>query len=321
MSLADLLNLTPEKIADIQAALAAVPSLRDRLQAGRVGRLRPALLVWPAAREAFFDKLSRCKSPVVSHQPGAVSLLHKAWGGQCVYCGRELPHPYDVNEDTPRSIVPCREHLIPMGMGGSKASKGVLSCIGCNTAKSNKDWLDFGHARSPAVGKKLAALRMEMGRASFNHWSRDPKVHTPLMVGRMLDARWQHPRFKVYAAVTGFGAWIGWKSSWPMPQAAYFIMKGLHGKFVSRPQGHTTLDAFEFDQLEDAIEAIWALIEHNAWVLGFDMEAEGYKDITPTTSPTWRFWSPNFRDLCRRELTKDRPKRSRWKPYRRRDRV
>lgn len=319
MSLADKLKLTPEKIEAVLAAIRAVPTVDERLNAPKLPPPKVWVPVKDAARQAFFEKLGRCKAIRHHGNPFEVSQLHRAWGGQCVYCGRHLPHPYDVNEETPRDLIPCREHLVPLAMGCGAPHKAVLACIGCNTSKSNRDFLDFNKARSPAVRKKLLALRMGHAHAAFNHWARDPKVHTPLMVGRMLDARWQHPRFKMYAAVTDGGAFVGWKSSWPMPQAALFILKGLKGKFVSKANHYTTLNVFEFDHPEDAIQAIWELIEQNAWVLGFDLEAEGYVDITPATSPTWRFWSPNFRDLCRRELTKDRPRwKSRWKPKRRR---
>lgn len=312
MSGSNPLNLTPEKCAEILAAINALPTLAERLQMPRSKPGRRSVPIQPQAREVFLEKLARCKVTATHSRPYDVSQLHKKWKGQCVYCGRHLPHPYDVTEETPRSIVPCKEHLVPLAMGSGKHSKGVLSCIGCNTAKSNKDWLDFGYARTPAVKKKLEAERLMLGRGSFNHWARDPKIHTPLKVGRMLDARWQHPRFKVYAAVTSGGSFIGWRSSWPMPQAALFILKGMKGKFVSVAHGYTTLNVHEFEHPEDAIEAIWALIDHNAWVLGFDMEAEGYREITPATDASWHWWSPNFKDLCKRTLTKARPRKPKW---------
>jgi hypothetical protein len=305
-------HLTPGQIEAAIARIWAVPTIEEHMRNPHPEPSPWTVAINPDARAAFFAKLRRCKSIRTPSRPYDVSQLHKKWGGQCVYCGRHLPHPYEVTEETPGDLIPCKEHLISLSMGCGQHSKGVLACIGCNARKRNMDWLEFGAARSPAVKKKLAALRLELGKGSFNHLSPDPKVHTPLKVGRMLDARWQHQRFKVFAAVTDGGAFIGWKSSWPMPQAALFTLKGLKGKLVSQLNGYTTLHVYEFERPGDALTAIWELIELNGWVLGFDLEADGFTDITPADAPRWRFWSPNFKDLCTREFTKARNRRPKW---------
>lgn len=317
MRLIDLLNLTPEKIADIRATIDALPTLRERLNMPRPPKpWSPdwVVPVQPEALDAFSAKLARVNTRAANTHASVRRRLFKEWGGECVYCGCALRHPDASAHESPLPLA-VADHLIPLTGGGTCCNVRVLACVTCNNHKGMMDWLEWGQARSKKVHKQLTALRMEASRRAFNHLSQDPvKVRTGLMIGRMLDARWQHPRFRVYASVTSGGAFIGIKSTWYLPQAALFIIKGLKGQLVPHNRG---LWVFSFDKPTAALEAIWALIDINGWALGFDLEPEGFPEIAPKGAPQWRFWSPNFKDLARRELAKDRRK---WAWKKRRDR-
>lgn len=311
----DRLGLTPEKIADIQAALDAVPTLAQRLQMPRPPK--PWTPEWivpvqPEALAAFNAKLLRVKTRAVRVHASQRRQLFKEWGGECAYCGCPVRHP-DASADESPLPPAVADHLIPITGGGTVCNVTVLACMTCNTHKGMLDWLAWGNARSKKVHKRLMALRMEASRHAFNHLSQDPvKVRTRLMIGRMLDARWLHPRFRVYASVTSGGSFIGVKPTWYLPQAALFILRGLKGQRVPHNGG---LWVWTFDKPTAALEAIWALIDINGWVLGFDLEPDGFPELAPKGAPQWRFWSPNFKDLITRTLTKKRPTRK-WKKRR-----
>ncbi|WP_233842262.1 hypothetical protein [Dyella sp. 2HG41-7] len=314
-----LFSITREQAQDIIDHLRSLPSIRE-LAANPPPR--PWTPEWtvpvnPEALAAFTGKIARMKPWSHGGQAWSHRKLFKEWGGKCAYCGVKLLHP-DEATPTERRLRPCADHLLPHASGGMLNGATVLACYSCNTLKGSLDWLEWGKARSPNVRKRLLALRMAEHRRAFNHFSRDPvKVRTDRMIGRMLEARWQHPRFKVYASMTTAGTFIGWKLGWHVPQAALFILKGLKGEPLNDGSG---VIGFTFDKPTAALEAIWSLIDINAWVLS--LELDGFPHLAPQGASDWRMWSPNFRDLVKRELAKDRPKRNKpkWKPYRRRNR-
>jgi hypothetical protein len=304
-------TITPERAQAVLAALRALPTLTERLANPPAKPWTPEWVVpvQPAALAAFTEKLHRVNTRGGRSHSGARRSLYKIWDGECAYCGSPVRHPDLSREESP--LTPAiAEHLIPIASGGMVNNLLVLSCTSCNTLKGGKDWLVWGQARSKKMHKRLMAMRMEASRYAYNHLSRDPvKVRTALMIGRMLDARWEHPRFRVYASMTPGGCFLGVKPNWPLPQAALFIIKGLKGQLVS---GDTSLNVYQFDKPAAALEAIWALIDINAWVLSFDLEDAGFPHLAPKDAPEWRFWSPNFKDLVKRELAKARPKWA-WK--------
>jgi len=255
----------------------------------------PALVfpIIPEAKAAFLATLLATRP---HNNPGPdwwTKVAYRKWGGHCVYCGREVP-PLDT-PDVNQADKASADHLIPISVGGPDHHDAiVLACVSCNCAKRQRDWIMWGKA----VDKKaIKALRMKLSRECWNHLAPDPvAVRTKLKIERMLDARWEHPRFLCHATITAGGGFIGWKDGSHVPPAMIWLLRQRGADAFNdgdhRGKGRN-LWVFSFTDQRAALDAIWELIAHNALVRRLDL-SPAFPDVTPEDSGPLADWAQSF---------------------------
>ena len=268
----------------------------------------PALVVpiLPEARAAFHAALLATQP---HHHPSPdwwTKVAYRKWRGHCVYCGREVP-PLDI-PNVNRAEMASVDHLISVSVGGPDHLDAiVLACLSCNSTKRQRDWIMWGKA----VDKKgIKALRMKLSRQSWNHLAPDPvAVKTKLKVERMLDARWEHPRFLCHASINAGGSYIGWKDGAHVPPAMIWLLRQRGAEAFNdgdhRGKGRN-LWVFSFTDQRAALDAIWELVAHNALVRRLDLSPE-FPDATPSDNEALADWAqtfPNVSNLVKRRWNK-----------------
>lgn len=186
-------------------------------------------------------------------------------------------------------------HLISVELGGPHASENLLaSCKVCMQRARVADpitWKTTPRNLAPA----LAAHRLEALALSENHLLRTRQMaKTKPYVLKLLQRRWQQPRFGVRACLLEQGGLLAFAQHTPMPEGIATLIRLNGGQPVPSAPRIFYIEVERFHDL------VWLLIDRNAWVRR--MALDGFPDPTPDDDGASR-WHETFRsvhDIARR---------------------
>lgn len=215
----------------------------------------------------------------------------REFNDRCAYCSTELAATENQHNKNSWSI----DYLVSRELGGTVQSSNLLAvCPSCRQAKGNRDWLSWRKAGCKETVSILDARRLAALEVAHNHLLRNPdlgkKKETVL---RHLAARWSHPRFAVYAALTESDGFIAWAAALRPPRDVVALLVGAGGRKVSG-------DAWRLSPVRFH-DVVWQLIDLNAWVRRINM-GEAFPDPTPDVPGVshWHLTYTNVRDIRRR---------------------
>lgn len=251
------------------------------------------------AQQAFLVALdaARYLKPQSTTQPWMRKVVATEWSRQpgnfwrCAYCGADIGGAAMLADHKDVGMVRWDiDHLVPSAAGGPDFSTNLLpACHACNSAKRTNDWLLFGRALDP---ERVMRARREALAVSLNHLIRDP-LHegwTKLKVGRVLEARWQHPRSVLFATCPpGDFGYIGMRRAMRYGDGVVAVLAGCErvdaGKHLAwRVPKHRWLDV------------VWQLIALNTLVMRLDL-GEDHPDTTPANNADDARWSETYRTV------------------------
>ena len=203
--------------------------------------------------------------------------------GTCQFCGKA--------SDTPLVLT----HLVSAELGGPHGLENLLTaCKQCAARVQVEDWITWkGKPRN--LAPTLAARRLEALALSENHLlrTRDTARTKPYVV-KLLQRRWQHPRFVVRAALTEHGGLLAFPQHAPIPEGIATLIRLNGAQPVKGAPRVFHVEAARFHEL------IWLLIDFNALVRRMDLD--GFSDPTPADDGASRWWEsyPSVHDIARR---------------------
>lgn len=213
----------------------------------------------------------------------------------CAYCLAAL----STTDDRQARLT----YLVPPSLGGTRDPVNrVLSCASCARSKGPKDlvaWRKFSKVGSPQSRAALLKQRRQALACSRNHLTPTHANASPRKVRAALDARWQHPRFTVYAVHEPGRAFMGWTASNGTGDAqglaAALLRYGCRA--LQRAQGEVVLYELDPGQF---LDAIWFLIDHHALVHALPLDADpGTRDVSDWRH-AWPVHLETLDDLQRR---------------------
>ena len=204
-------------------------------------------------------------------------------GDPCQLCGQPSAAPLVL------------AHLISVDLGGSHAPENLLaSCKECAARSQVSDWTTR-KSKPKNNGPTLAARRVEVLALSENHLLRTrDTARTKPFVAKLLQRRWQHPRFLVRACLTEQSGLLAFPQHAPMPEGIAALVRLQGGQPVA---GAPRLFRVPPDHF---LDLMWQLIEFNAWVRRVKIEA--FPDPTPQDDGASR-WGETYlsvHDIARR---------------------
>jgi hypothetical protein len=206
--------------------------------------------------------------------------------GRCVYCGVELrlPDGLAADQTLPKAFV---NSLVPACHGGPQLPINlVASCGSCSHEKGDSDWLQWSKAPNSASALRLQKRRLSVLELCPNHLVRDgSRAKTKPTVMKFLSARWSNPRFVVWAAMTNAGGLVSWWGPDQVPLEVSAVMLHFKAKLVE-----AAMPVWLFPPSPDPafLDAIWQLIELNAWVRR--IELTDFPDPTLADDSSSRWW-------------------------------
>lgn len=249
-----------------------------------------------APEQAFVEALE------TSGYPGVVSrtkawmrkVVAKEWARpgnfwRCAYCDVDIGSTDMVGhyEGMERWEI---DHLVASGAGGPDTSINLVSaCHPCNVEKGTGDWLLFGRAVDV---ERMKRARLESLSVSLNHLVRDPlrEGWTRLKVGRVLEARWQHPRSVLFAACPpGDFGYIGMRQSMKYGDGVVAVLAGCERVDAGKHLAWRVPKARWLD-------VVWQLIAINSLMLRLDL-GDAYPDTTPADNADDARWSETYRTV------------------------
>jgi hypothetical protein len=115
---------------------------------------------------------------------------------------------------------------------------------------------------------------LEVLAASENHLLRTrEEAKTKPYVVKLLQRRWQHPRFLVRACLTEQGGLLAFAQHAPMPEGIATLVRLNGGQPVPGAPRVFVVEAARF------LDLVWLLIDRNAWVRR--MSLDEFPDPTP----------------------------------------
>lgn len=172
--------------------------------------------------------------------------------GACRYCGR-LGHAKGSAKGGALTV----DLLVPEALGGIASGPNlVAACRGCASDKRGMDWLAWRRGERPEELKTLRAAALEEG---INHAVLlNAKRPTTTQVRRVLEQRWEHPRFAAFAAESDGVGIVGPAPGQRLPTDVNVVIRALGG--LPNNQGAWW---FPSERFQAAAEACVAL---NGWV-------------------------------------------------------
>ncbi|HDR8994420.1 TPA: hypothetical protein QDB01_000297 [Burkholderia vietnamiensis] len=207
----------------------------------------------PSLREAFVQSVRLALQEVerIDGKRWVRRYVESHAGGGCMFCGRALS--IDGAEGG-RAVL---DTLIPLSAGGTTSLPNlVMSCTTCSAEKGERDWIAFGRAERPVF---LQGNRRKALRYAGNHVL-PLSVKGTRAAERVLDARWENPRFRALAGVYLEGGLFAWDTRTLPPSSG--VVLALRGFGASVSVEGESLVVVEVPR--DAwFDAAWMLIEHN----------------------------------------------------------
>lgn len=255
-----------------------------------------------AAYEEFIEHLSGLEQ-LQKHFPDAwkTSALSSASSLLCPTCGIDL--------HTLRPSQRYTTYLVPLTTGGPKIfQNNVLMCASCAKKRGTADITDpsFTSRLSAPLPAETLRKRSSILLQGGNHLtSLRPKAPRE-KVQALLEKRYEHPRFRVFAHASSVGCFIGYRMQKSEPQAyagASALLRHVH-KAAVEERGDLVLFRIPHSEFMDAV---WAMIETNGLVVAVhlkDWTCEWYCFNSYDWRKVWTEIYDRFDDNRRRYRTR-----------------
>lgn len=210
-------------------------------------------------REAFVQGVHLALQVVqrIDEKPWVRKYVKVHAAGGCMYCGRALSMTNGAQGG--RAVM---DTLIPLSAGGTPALPNlVIACTTCYAEKGDRDWITFGRAMRPDL---LTRNRRKALRYAANHVL-PLTVKGTRAAERVFDARWENPRFRVFAGCFATSGFFAWDPLTLPPERRGEVVLSLRmgfGGTVSHDGGLVVVEV-----PRDAFHAAaWMLVEQNVLV-------------------------------------------------------
>lgn len=207
----------------------------------------------PSLRSAFLESVHLALQEVerIDGKRWVRRYVESHTAGGCMFCGRALS--IDGAEGG-RAVL---DTLIPLSAGGTTSLPNlVMSCTTCSAEKGERDWIAFGRAQRPAF---LQRNRRKALRYAGNHVL-PLSVKGTRAAERVLDARWENPRFRAFAGVFLEGGLFAWDArTLPPSSGVVLALRGFGAKVSVEGESLVVVEV----PRDVWFDAAWMLVEHN----------------------------------------------------------
>jgi hypothetical protein len=214
------------------------------------------------AYEEFIERLIELEDPKRSKQ--------SRWKTKTIFENNEQICCACLTPNTGNTRSPLgTSWLIPVSIGGPDIhANRVLLCRSCSTMRGNCDITDpsFTSRLCAPLPAETLKKRFEILLHGENHLTSTWPMAPREKVQALLEKRYEHPRFRVFAHASPVGCFVGYRKHVNEPQAyagASALLRHVHRATVEQ---RSDLVVFQLKS-RVFLDAVWAMIETNGLVV------------------------------------------------------